>query len=130
SSAPPCGQAFRWRPARGLVGLGFLPGTTNSVANGVNADGTVVVGVSSHPAPPPPNFAQAFRWTAASGMVRLGFLPGLPNSLANGVNADGTAVVGVSSVLQVAPGKPSAGSTAPRPASAFCREGTKALPTA
>jgi len=71
-----------------MVGLGFLPGGNFSDATGVNADGTVVVGLS--PLLPP----QAFRWTAATGMVGLGFLPGGNFSFANGVNADGTVVVG------------------------------------
>jgi len=62
-----------------------LPGGNFSRANGVNADGTVVVGQG---------IDQAFRWTAATGMVGLGFLPGDNESLANGVNADGTVVVG------------------------------------
>ena len=42
-------QAFRWTAARGMVGLDFLPGGDFSVANGVNADGTVVVGNTSSP---------------------------------------------------------------------------------
>src|SRR5262249_40498789 len=53
-------------------GLGFS-------ANGVSANGTVVVGQAS---------AQAVRWTAASGMVGLGFLPGALFSDATGVNAE------------------------------------------
>jgi len=71
-------------------GLGFLPGGNQSFVQGVNADGTVVVGFSGveH------GNAQAFRWTAASGMVGLGFLPGGNVSAARGVNADGTVVVG------------------------------------
>src|SRR6516162_7415867 len=69
-------------------GLGFLPGGNTSLARGVNADGTVVVGQAIV------GQGQAFRWTAASGMVGLGFLPGGYTSLARGVNADGTVVVG------------------------------------
>ena len=69
-------------------GLGFLPGGNTSLARGVNADGTVVVGQAIV------GQGQAFRWTAASGMVGLGFLPGGNTSLARGVNADGTVVVG------------------------------------
>jgi probable HAF family extracellular repeat protein len=74
-----------------MVLLGFLPGGSSSGANGVNAEGTVVVGENLTP---PAATAQAFRWTAASGMVGLGFLPGGSSSGANGVNADGTVVVG------------------------------------
>jgi probable HAF family extracellular repeat protein len=66
-------------------------------ANGVNADGTVVVGASTgqgtggNGEP-----SQAFRWTAAGGMVGLGFLPGDNFSYATAVNADGAVVVGES----------------------------------
>src|SRR5262249_23153119 len=73
-------------------GLGSLPGSTTSVANGVNANGKVVVGNCCFGIGNP----QAFRWTAASGMVGLGFLPGTTNSFANGVNANGKVVVGAS----------------------------------
>src|SRR5262249_11260462 len=61
---------------------------------GVNADGTVVVGVSFFGAP-----AQAFRWTAASGMVGLGLLGPRSETEALGVNADGTGVVGTGTVF-------------------------------
>ena len=73
-------------------GLGFLPGGNSSVANGVSANGKVVVGSSNAAS----GRNQAFRWTAASGMVGLGFLPGAVDSIANGVSANGTVVVGSS----------------------------------
>jgi probable HAF family extracellular repeat protein len=75
--------------------LGTLAGGNFSLANGVNADGTVVVGgsdgagfFSSH----------AFRWTSATGMADLGVLAGGGFSLARGTNSDGTVVVGYSDV--------------------------------
>jgi probable HAF family extracellular repeat protein len=68
-------------------GLGFLPATSISTANGISADGTVVVGYSG---------LQAYRWTESGGMVGLGFLPGQTFSNAIGVNADGSVVVGYS----------------------------------
>ena len=71
-------------------GLGSLPGSTTSVANGVNANGKVVVGNCCFGIGNP----QAFRWTAASGMVGLGSLPGFMSSDARGVNANGKVVVG------------------------------------
>lgn len=37
-------EAFRWKQATGMIGLGVLPGGAVSVANAVNADGSVVVG--------------------------------------------------------------------------------------
>jgi probable HAF family extracellular repeat protein len=83
--APGKYQAFRWTAGSGMAGLGYLPGTTNSSANGVSADGSVIVGTSG---------IQAFRWTAGSGMVGLGYLPGDNSSSANGVSGDGSIVVG------------------------------------
>ena len=74
-----------------MVGLGYLPGDTNSTAAGVSADGSVIVGTSSSA-----SGSQAFRWTASSGMVGLGYLPGDTNSNALGVSADGSVVVGSS----------------------------------
>src|SRR5262249_11203421 len=69
-------------------GLGFLPGDNQSFANGVNANGTVVVGSSTRSVGPPfPE--QAFRWVNGT-MTGLGF------RTASGVSADGTVVVGTS----------------------------------
>ncbi len=72
-------------------GLGDLPGGAfASEANGVSADGLVVVGLGISV-----SGIEAFRWTAAGGMVGLSDLPGVPFvSFANGVSADGTVVVG------------------------------------
>jgi probable HAF family extracellular repeat protein len=58
-------QAFRWTQAGGMIGLGFLPGGTNSVAWAVSADGAVIVG-SSNTSPGGSNLA--IRWTQAAGM--------------------------------------------------------------
>jgi probable HAF family extracellular repeat protein len=64
----------------------------SSVAEGVSADGSVVVGVSAGP-----SGSEAFRWTESSGMAGLGDLPGgLFLSGASGVSADGSVVVGSS----------------------------------
>ena len=78
------------RPAPTFVGLGALPGTTTSLATGVSADGSVVVGLSGS------SDERAFRWTAAGGMVDLGGLPGDSESRALGVSADGSVIVGAS----------------------------------
>jgi probable HAF family extracellular repeat protein len=85
-----CYEAFRWTSAGGLVGLG---GGFGSDANGVSADGSVVVGNASSDTSGFP-----FRWTSQSGIVPLGNLGGGENSLeeANGVSADGAIVVGQS----------------------------------
>jgi probable HAF family extracellular repeat protein len=78
-------EAFRWTAAGGVVSLGLLPGLTpQSVANGVSADGSVVVGESGSRA----SDVHAFRWTAAGGLQDLG-----PGS-ALGVSADGSVAVG------------------------------------
>jgi probable HAF family extracellular repeat protein len=76
------GRAFRWH---GGTMVEFAGG---SVANAVNADGSVIVGefAGTH---------HAFRWTIADGMQDLGELPGVPGTtVANGVSADGSVVVG------------------------------------
>lgn len=84
-----CGaQATIWTPATGLVALGNLPGATGGVANGVSADGSVIVGYSST--------NQAFIWTAATGITGLGFLPDSTSSNALAVSANGLVVVGTS----------------------------------
>jgi uncharacterized membrane protein len=64
-----------------FMGLGDLPsGDVNSVASGVSADGSVVVGTSG---------SEAFRWSSSMGMVGLG-----GNSTAADVSADGSVIVG------------------------------------
>ena len=83
-------EAFHWT-ASSMTGLGYLPGDYRSIANGTDADGSVVVGYSEGSGPP-----QAFVWTAATGMVGLGFLPGATDhsSVATAVSADGSVIVG------------------------------------
>jgi len=68
-------EAFRWFSHHDR--LGFLPGGTFSLANAVNADGSVVVGYSA--AQTQARNIEAFRWFAAHD--RLGFLPGGTYSL-------------------------------------------------
>lgn len=85
-------QAFRWTQATGMVGIGTLPSYSRSIATGVSANGSVVVGNSSASG----RFEEAFRWTQSGGMVGLGVLPGLKSSSANGVSGDGKVVVGTS----------------------------------
>ena len=71
-----------------MCSLGTLSGGTYSIANGVSADGSVVVGESHIP-----DGFRAFRWTDA-GMVSIGTLSSGSDSMANGVSADGSVVVG------------------------------------
>ena len=82
-------EAFRFRADKGMVRLGVVPGDLSSVAHGVSADGSVIVGSSSGTG------TQAFRWTQETGMIGLGTLPdGSRNSSARGVSADGSVIVG------------------------------------
>ena len=81
-----------------VTNLGFFPGGDVSIANGVSADGTVVVGYSDED-DPTVNYQifEAFRWTAATGMVGLGWLPGGNKaSQAEDISADGSVIVGAS----------------------------------
>jgi len=105
--APSGYEAFRWEDlnGNGLVdpgekldyhpefGLGDLPGSSiYSHANGVSADGSVVVG-SGYPASAE---SEALIWTSDGEMVRLGKLPGMQFSVATAVSADGSVVFGQS----------------------------------
>jgi probable HAF family extracellular repeat protein len=75
-------------------GLGLIAGSVpGSDANGVSADGLVVVGGC-------PSYsstcAEGWRWTQETGMVGLGFLSGDTSSQATAASADGSVVVGES----------------------------------
>lgn len=85
-------RAFRWTASRGLqVIVGGGPDSASS-ANGVSADGAIVVGSISAP-----RFGtEAFRWTEAGGVERLGFLPGASSSGAAAISGDGGTIVGSS----------------------------------
>jgi len=83
-------QAFRWTPATGMVGLGFLPGGTRSSAAAVSADGSIIVGQGFTAA----DTNEAFRWTEAGGMQGLGGLVAGGTSFAFGISPDGGRVVG------------------------------------
>ena len=63
-------QAFRWTAGGGMAGLGDLAGgASGSVAYGVSADGSVVVGAGRSAASGPGR--EAFRWTSGGGMAGL-----------------------------------------------------------
>lgn len=76
-----------------FTGVGDLPGgTAESVAAGVSADGTTVVGHAIGTAG-----MEAFRWTAIGGLQGLGFLSmSNPDSEASAVSGDGSVIVGTS----------------------------------
>jgi probable HAF family extracellular repeat protein len=86
-------EAFRWTSSGGVEGLGDLPGGfVGATAEGVSADGSVIVGTGSSA-----SGNEAFRWTESGGMVGLGDLPGGSfGSFAWDVSADGSTVVGTS----------------------------------
>jgi probable HAF family extracellular repeat protein len=74
-----------------MLGIGDLPGGFfGSSAEGVSADGTVVVGYGTGPAG-----SEAIRWTPSGGMVGLGDLPGGNfSSAATAASAHGDVIVG------------------------------------
>ena len=94
-------EAFRWTTAGGMAGLGDLPGGGfGSQADGVSADGRVVVGFGTSA-----KGSEAFVWTAATGMRSLesviiakGFNPAFDEwtklSEATAISSDGRYVVG------------------------------------
>lgn len=91
----PLGQAFRWTPAKGMEGIGYLkPFGSMSMATAVSRDGATIVGISRSQSL---DF-EAFVWREGVGMTGLPTLPGSPTveTYAEAVNADGTVVVGSS----------------------------------
>jgi probable HAF family extracellular repeat protein len=91
-------EAFRWTRSGGAVGLGTFGGhaTDLSIAEGVSADGSVVVGLSTGG-----GRIEAFRWSGPTGLVGLGTLPGAPTqwSSATDITRDGSVIVGTSDSL-------------------------------
>lgn len=86
-------RAFRWQNPGGMQDLGTLSGDDLSIAQGANADGEVVVGLSGSQSLPQPHY-RAFRWTPGTGMESLGTLPDAVSSEATAVSADGSVVAG------------------------------------
>jgi uncharacterized membrane protein len=72
--------------------LGLLSGGSAAQANGMSADGSVVVGAASTSS----NVSLSFRWTAATGMQALPVQSGFASGWASGVSADGSVTVGYS----------------------------------
>ncbi len=100
---PPVGESFMWTHDDGLVGLGFLPGTTYGYANyaaAVSGDGSVIVGSSDTDSS---HGQDAYLWTADDGMRvledilvnDLGLdLTGWVLTEATGISDDGLTIVG------------------------------------
>lgn len=90
-----CGEAFRWSVETGLIPLGDLPGGVDhlqSSAQGVSADGSVVVGIGSSTLSVN---GEPFRWTNESGLSPLLTLPEtFFSSTARDVSSDGSVIVG------------------------------------
>jgi probable HAF family extracellular repeat protein len=89
-------EAFRWTATEGMAGLGFLTTpdpTSESIAFGASADGSIVVGRSHSDST---GSYEAFIWTESTGMVGLGALSTEGGSDAMAVTPDGTIVVGSS----------------------------------
>ena len=82
-----------------FIPLGDLPGGAFfSSAQGVSADGSVVVGASASDS----GLFDAFRWSRPAGMARLGSLPtsAFYFSIAIAASGDGSVVVGASDISQ------------------------------
>jgi probable HAF family extracellular repeat protein len=90
----PGDHAFRWTAAGGFQNLGHLGSTIPffTYAQGVSADGSIVVGHSTSSVPG--EGGRAFRWAEGTGMVALPLPPGRTFSEAEGISANGRVVVG------------------------------------
>lgn len=77
-------RAFRWTK-QDCTDLGRInPGDTHTEANGVNGDGTIIVGS---------NHLDTFRWTAETGLVVLPKAPYGADTM-DAISADGTQIAG------------------------------------
>jgi len=82
--------AFSTKAQLEFIPLSDLPGgVTNSAANGVSADGAVVVGHGSTA-----SGMVAFRWTEGGGLTALPMLSGGTGSVAYAASANGSVIVG------------------------------------
>ena len=94
-TGPAGDEAFLWTSASGMIGLGTLGTGQSSVANAINADGTIIVGSSGLD----PESQTPFRWTASGGMEPLEQFPGeVLTSEPLGISADGQTIVGWSAI--------------------------------
>lgn len=89
-------HGYRLRIGSPFEDLGVLPNHNTSDANGVNADGSVVIGNSSLSGPIWTLPLEATRSANGSNYVTLGFLAGDNFSMTTGVDASGDVIVGQS----------------------------------
>ncbi|MGO4352417.1 autotransporter domain-containing protein [Rhizobium sp. RAF36] len=83
-------QAIRWTSA-GTDLLDTIAGSSNSYANGVSGDGSIIVGYVDYNAST--YYRQAFRWSGGTMVGLDGLLSGA-SSVANGISRDGSVIVG------------------------------------
>lgn len=85
-------QAFRWTASSAMQSIGTLGGTESS-ANAISGDGSIIVGTSTDDT----GRRLAFRWTLATGIQSLG-VPGTGDDgswfSAEDVSSDGSVIVG------------------------------------
>lgn len=96
----PLGSEWALAQTAILTNLGTLGNpagdpTGKSQANGLNADGSILVGQSTTPGGTI-NTQRAFSWTVSGGMANLGVFTGDIASNANGISGDGTTIFGQS----------------------------------
>ena len=85
-------HAFRWTAGGGMQSFGeVFPGGLSWAANGISADGAVVVGIGTIFANGTP---RAVTWDSGGNVSILGSDVDSYNSRANAVSADGTTIVG------------------------------------
>lgn len=88
------GEAYRWDPQNGMVGLGLLPGHNQSSGGAISPDGSWLAGHSVMS----PEHIEAFAWSPGTGLIGLGDLPGGEfDSIARGVSHNGRVIVGTGS---------------------------------
>jgi probable HAF family extracellular repeat protein len=63
STVSSTGEAFKWTPSGGMVGLGLLPGGSTSYARAVSRDGTTITGDANSTAAQPSGGTEAFIYT-------------------------------------------------------------------
>jgi len=100
-------RAFRWTEVGGIQSLGAFAaaGQPLSIANGVSADGSLIVGESRNAN----GHIDMFRWTEEAGMQRLdGIVEGLIGGSAADVSDDGSWIVGTMTLESLGGGQPTA----------------------